>query len=217
LGDIFIGPSWFLISLFFVKILSSYTIQKGKYYNLFFIIAFSFLSIFLKECHHNNLMYAFFSVPLCYPFYIFGYYLKKTFFETKCESSNSIIGYGLIISIIITCIVSWFNPWNLLSRHDYGNNILLFYIGGISGSFMIIFLSFMLKDVKSKIISNLNKGLVILLVCHKLLIVLIFKIAHYSNCNIIIACLISLFIIVILYPIIIYSIKNYPILIGYRK
>ena len=52
----------------------------------------------------------------------------------------------------------------------YGKNIILFFIGGISGTMVVFLMSFMLRNVKSKVIDTISVGNILILGLHPIFI-----------------------------------------------
>ena len=88
--------------------------------------------------------------------------------KTNIKPFYSIIGFVVGFSIVIG--IGWYNgaPW--MFDATYGKNIILFFIGGISGTMVVFLMSFMLRNVKSKVIDTISVGNILILGLHPIFI-----------------------------------------------
>lgn len=147
-------PVWFLISLFSVRLLFSFSTR----YNVVILSAILALSIaFLHQHYFYNRLCFFGNIPLGYLYYIAGYYLKE-------KQYNKFVLWG---SIVLFSLEFIFLPTNVDARGNliyYGNWI----VGIICSVFGIIVINnlFRLNFLQFKALSYVGKNSIHYLVVH---------------------------------------------------
>lgn len=212
------GEMWFVFTLMIIKIIRILTI--GKYTIRTFLLFFLPLIGYLIK---NNILYfdvdfeiysnAYLDVCLSYPYYVFGAYLGK---YKKCfnDFENKKIIYMLLsIFIIITIICGLVNGNVRMFNNGFGNNIFLFYIGGIIGSLAIIILCWFLRNLYVNSVVIVSMGNILILGFHMILIKIVrsyFPISFFDF-------LLGFIILTIFIPIVLFVKKYIPILIGVSR
>ena len=77
---------------------------------------------------------------------------------------------GFLVGVAIVIGVGWYNgaPW--MFDATYGKNIVLFFIGGIAGTVAVFMVSFMLRNVKSKMVDTIAVGNILIFGLHPIFI-----------------------------------------------
>lgn len=77
---------------------------------------------------------------------------------------------GFIVGVAIVIGVGWYNgaPW--MFDATYGRNIILFFIGGIAGTVDVFMVSYLLRNVKSRVIDTISMGTILILGLHPIFI-----------------------------------------------
>ena len=90
----------------------------------------------------------------------------------KIQNSGFIIKFVIcIILAAATFIISHYNNLVNIFRCDYGNSIILYYLAGFAGSFMIIIFSMILSKLKTiNLLKWFGKNTVVIMGIHQLLI-----------------------------------------------
>lgn len=129
---------WFLLALFWVRILGTIIIKKPIVFGVAFIIFFVIINRF-------GINYFFIgSATMAIPFYLIGYYGKELINKLISNRRGIIISFSLLIS---TIVISLINGKVSMIGMKYGNtpyfatNMALFYLNGLIGTMMILCIS----------------------------------------------------------------------------
>ena len=139
LGNMVInGPCWFLFALFFMKCIADICLKNNR--ALVACILFSFLLVAISKEIINpfSIGRALFGLP----FYLIGYYYKNSFIEISRYKNSILLSFMCFLCVLI-CL--YFNHQPSYTALEYGVlpfplNTLVFYIGGISGTIMVMLL-----------------------------------------------------------------------------
>lgn len=202
-----LGVLWFIYALVLIKVVYQYINKK------FFINIMLVTSIVLTiYWNYNNLFFfnSYASAVVSFPFFYLGSILKRY----KTNSNNSL--YLFLFCGVILYICGHINGAPFIYKNHCGNNILLFYIGAISGSIIIYGISKVLVNyINYDIVISLSKGNIFILGTHPIIIQLI------SSTDLIrtgyFLYVVGAIIYIIYLPIIFFLIKKCPILLGIKK
>ena len=133
----------------------------------------------------------------------------------KINKKPRLLIMGAFANAFFVFVVGLYNgaPW--MYDATYGKNIVVFFLGGLAGTFTIFIISFFLRNIKPRPLMILSKGTIIILGFHQLFIraydyVPIHYQTVYSDY------VVSLFILLAFIPIIQLSERYCPILLGSR-
>lgn len=213
-----LGVCWFIYTLILLKVLIYYI---NRLWSSLLVFAFCIIVAYYLYYEHLALLSAIANVSVAYPFFLTGYLLKKYALDiTEWTSLLSRKKILLILFVLcdITYVITKINgaPW--MYTNGFGANYILFYIGGISGTMIVFFISFKLKTFNGKVLETLSKGTIIILGFH----IYFIKATHVVNNHIIplhlhiTSYLASIFILLIFYPIILFCKRYFPIILGSR-
>lgn len=158
-----IGPSWFLISLFILRVYCGLVL---KYLNSLWLIASALLvmAVFCLTADSGFwYMFSLGSTVLGLPFYLLGYYFKGIFIEEK-----HIDKWWLPLAALGLSIPALYNGQVGIHVNDFGHNIVLFIVFGIIGSVSIITLSRYVKFPK-RIMAVFMDGALFIICFHTLI------------------------------------------------
>lgn len=147
-SDIGCQALWFVYTLFLSKITAN--IIRDRWI-IEIMISLLFLSIaFLLNQYGVKVYSSYVNLFVCYPFFTIGYFFKK--FNNGVlvfvkRSKNIYIMLTIIIGIYAIYIAGYYNGMVQMFNCGYGNNIWLFLLGGVSGTFVLLIVS-MLLDAK---------------------------------------------------------------------
>ena len=166
------GPTWFLVCLFQVRLLSYFIVRQTSVWRLL-VVSFCILIAYLFPFH---LYWRIDTVFMVIPFYIAGYELKSklSFFSSKI--SFFIL---LLIVLLLTMIMGYSNVYLRL----FGNYPLLYYPYAFAGIFMLISLSFMFDKYNFKFITILSIGTIVIMALHGIMFLYVktfFRIVHFD-------------------------------------
>ena len=149
------GPTWFLVCLFQVRLLSYFIVRKTPVWRLL-VVLFCILIAYLFPFH---LYWRIDTVFMVIPFYITGYELKS---KLSFFSSKILFFILLLIVLSLTMIMGYANVYLRL----FGNYPLLYYPYAFAGIFMLISLSFMFDKYNFKFITILSIGTIVIMGLH---------------------------------------------------
>ena len=204
------GPTWFLVCLFQVRLLSYFIVRKTPVWRLL-VVLFCILIAYLFPFH---LYWRIDTVFMVIPFYIAGYELKSklSFFSSKI--SFFIL---LLIVLLLTMIMGYSNVYLRL----FGNYPLLYYPYAFAGIFMLISLSFMFDKYNFKFITILSIGTIVIMALHGIIFLYVktfFRIVHLDFIFLTTTgkFILSGIVLLLLYYPIIWLHKYFPMAIGRR-
>lgn len=218
-GDaVTLGRCWFVYTLVIVKILYQY-IPARTY--MMILASLCMLGISYSINAHYFFMYdmapnAIVNVCLAFPFFFFGIYLQsyKKYLD-KCYGAfieNTIF----FISVLIVILCGAFNGNVWMYKNDYGENLVLFLIGGCADSCTLFILCKWLarRFGDCKTIFIISKGSIIILGFHYFFIELL---PHFTQVPVLSAIMdyaAALVIVLLFVPVIKFSELHLPYLIG---
>ena len=214
-----LGTLWFVYTLALLKIM--YQFSPNKVSNALLLIA-SLAGAYVYNnssfIQNHSILYnpnAIANVLVAYPFFIIGVYLRK--FKVIINNYNNLPSQiiSLLLCLIIIFICGHYNGEVWMYHVGYGNNILLFLIGGISGSIAIFLISKIVSGYSFNWVLLISKGSIIILGFH---VYIIWHLRKYISSPSYIDFILTLLILIVFIPLIYFSEKYCPILLGkYRK
>ncbi|MCR1996566.1 acyltransferase family protein [Bacteroides acidifaciens] len=208
-----IGPSWFLLSLFCIRVFCSYAYKYGKIRTLLIVtIVLLGTFVFTENCSVWNMLNLGSSV-LGLPFYLMGYITK--------EYVLKYINYGGIGTTVLMAIVSLLAILNGqvgIHEHSYGNNMIAFLFFGLMGTAVLVRLSQYIR-IPHKILDTFMQGALFYLCMHTLMfeyMLLIWNKAtgDFSGNTLLEKIIVTILTFVVSYPIIRFMLKFTPIFLG---
>lgn len=211
-----IGPSWFLISLFVLRVYCGLVL---KYLNSVYLVASAAL-IMVVFCITASGEYWYTlslgSTVLGLPFYLIGYYFKGVFIEEK------LIGkWWLPIAALGLSIPALYNGQVGIHIHDFGQNVILFIIFGLVGTLFIIALSRHVR-LPRKILSVFMDGALFIICFHTLIfeyLILIWNklTGDFSGNTIVEKITFTVMTFIVSYPLILLMLRYTPFLLGKKS
>ena len=211
-----LGLCWFIYTLVICKIFYQYTCDK-KYLN-WFLVLFSICVALYYNMQSETIYNSILNVSLAYPFYLLGGGCKVLYDRFQNFLKNvSIAGCWAILasSIIVVFVVGRINgaPW-MFEAH-YGKNIILFFIGGISGTVSIFMFSFLMNSFQTTVVDIISRGTIVILGFQLILIQLYYHVPKGWLGAI--DDYFAAFIILLLFvPIILFTERFFPVILGSR-
>lgn len=216
------GPTWFIFSLFFMRIYSHWLFKNKKYSNRNILISCTCaigICLYLNNNGINGTYASYHFVELSV-FFFLGYWLKQ---NIAISSFTNNLNKCIVLFLICTCICICVNSLITEIRYTTMYSMILFYIAGISGSIMVISISFMLNHISNKVIYNLSIGTLVILGLHWMVIgtfnFTMEKFLHITNITYppVVTFIIALAITLGMYPVILFCKKYVPIVMGKRN
>lgn len=126
-------------------------------------------TLFFNHVIGKGLGWAVSNVMLAFPFFYLGYYIKcKSLFKILERRNARMFNFAIaIISLFILVYLSNINNAAYMYLGWYGNYILLFFMNGILGIYLIFMLSMALDKLKIKAVTMIAMGTIIMLGFHE--------------------------------------------------
>ncbi len=212
-----IGPSWFLVSLFCIRVVCHYVHRWT--HGVIGIVVLSIVAILLFVFTYDAKFWQVLSLGstvLGLPFYVIGYLLKDSFAKTV-----SFGGLWLTIALVILSVLAVFNEQVGMHENSYGKNILLFFIFALTGSFSIVRLSQYIPMPKPWLEVFMG-GAMMYLCLHTFLFEYIIlawnKLTNdFSGNTLTEKIVVTILTFVVIYPLSVFMLKYCPILLGRTK
>lgn len=203
-----LGGLWFVYTLIIVKIIAQLPSIRIKtlFAILFLIIAY----LYDNYCEHT-IKNCWLNVFLAYPVFYLGEILTGYKHQINCITSKYLLWCLLISGAGGVILCGIFNSPVWMYRCLYGNSMVLFILGSISGTILVFALSKLFLDVPYKVMQTISDGSIIILAFHMyfVLIGLHYPVGYGYYVE-------AALIMVLFIPIVRLSQRYFPILLGYR-
>lgn len=174
LGKSEAGVVWFLIALFWMRIIYYYSYLHLK--NSYVVLLLSMIvSLFVAYTGFSFNYYQITATLIAFPFFCFGVCLRQNRLENKHISLWVWTIFGFVFSAIPVLLLPVVGQINL-SALLLGNSIPLYYFVSLAGALGLFCFSKMIKK-ESSIISVISNGTLVILLLH-MPILLYFKAAY---------------------------------------
>jgi len=207
-----LGTCWFIYTLVIIKIIN----WLARTTNLMIIISILFLTgaymirHYLSEVSFLTRPNSIIDVCTAFPFFTIGILCKQiNNYLSELKSKSTLITL-FVVGLLLMVVCERFNSSNYMYMCVYGNNILLFLIGGFAGTSTIFSLSKMLHSKPNSIVT-LSKGTILILGFHPWFILWI---RTHQPTPSLFDFLFALLIVLFFIPIILFSEKYFPIILG---
>ena len=213
IGIKYFNPLWFIVSLFVMRIFSSFINEKKLIYVgiISIIIAITFYNYGCFS--YDNDYFQFATTIICFPFFTFGNLIKNNK-SMICLPKQNKLFYLIIILVVILILegIGYFNGnVNIFRATNAGDSIVIFYVVGFLLSYLIIVLISYFFNKYNSVVTTISKGTILILCTHQFFIV---QINNLFPLNTITSVILSFVILSISYGLIKLSYKYCPILIG---
>lgn len=207
---------WFIYTLILIKIVFQYT--RGYIIDLVLTLLFLLISwiIYIEEFvifGYNILQNPSSAINLfcCYPFFIIGFYMAKfkRYLSSYKVTPITIIYFLVCLACVYICYI--YNGDVKMYTADFGNNIVLYLLGGVCGTSMIFFICKYLERYNFKWLKTISQGTIIILGFHIFLVQILRKIFPEPS---FLDYVWSLLIIFLFIPVITFTQRYIPILLG---
>lgn len=163
---------WFVYTLIIIKILYQF-FATGKI-RMIAMSVFAIVGALIYNALGLDWMWSVTNVMLALPFFMLGNwiatYSRKNFdiFIAAMKEQKAKIAFPLMMAAMaVTVTVGVFNDAADMFQNQYGNNFILFLLGALAGSLMVILLSVMLDGVDWSIVRITSSGTIVTLVFHR--------------------------------------------------
>lgn len=204
------GPCWYFYSLMVIRLIMQLLPEKKWIYALVFV-ALSCGAIYLHyigfEASNANI-----NVLLCMPFFLIGVFLKlwKSAFNILHNYMFEIFVFVTSIALVVLC--GNYNGYVWMYLNGFGNNYLLYIVGGMAGASMLYVISLWLSRLPYRgLVQTLSKGSILIIGLH---IIIVRRLTELPNRMWLEDLLSSLLILCSFYVLIRISELYFPILLG---
>lgn len=211
---------WFFVSLIVIQIISFFQSKITKKIQPLVPIICLIFGLLLSRYKDNS--YLPFNIDvslLLYPFFYIGSNFKSVI-KNLLDLSKWWVILVFVLTTVITILISIYNGEVNIYRCNYGNSIVLYYIGSLAGAISIIALSKVVSEFTvMKPIIWLGQNTIVPMCCHQLCIIVLGSVlAKLSLFNTVINTII-LFIFVMLIAIVatLFVNKFVPELLGTKR
>lgn len=204
------GPCWYFYSLIVIRLIMQLLPERRWIYALLFVLL-SCSAIYLHyvgfQASNSNI-----NVLLCMPFFLIGVFLKPL-----KMTFNGIHNYWLEILLFVTSVFlvifcGNYNGYVWMYLNSYGNNYLLYILGGMAGVVMLYSISLWLSRLPYQEIGHiLSKGSLLIIGLH---IIVVRRLTDLPNRMWGEDILFSILIMLCFVPVIIVADRFFPILLG---
>lgn len=135
------GPCWFLIALFYCKVMTDIFNKK------FLLSAMVWCILFYVLCIHRNRGFFIANAVMAFPFYYCGYVLKKYIVNIMQIKHKALLAlFAFMVTLLIMKVNGNVSMWGVLFGRVRYLCLPLFYISGLSGSLMLLFICLLLPQ-----------------------------------------------------------------------
>jgi fucose 4-O-acetylase-like acetyltransferase len=161
------GPLWFLMALFWVKLLFSLISTLGRGRPL--VIYLSQIPVaalaFLLKGQDLALFFSLECALLATPLYALGYALRQHNLVERLHESRRLV-FVLPLSFLSSFFLYRVNGGISIANGLWGKNILLYFLDGASGSLMVIALARLLPQRRVGIVEAIAQGTLVIVGLH---------------------------------------------------
>lgn len=230
------GNLWYVYALVLMKIIFQYCSRSR--YSIIVVtgICIVLQLLFVKLVPHDNYSWALPAAFGAMPFFVLGHCLSPkcalTSENFKLRMSSSleaakrsdkryVLLFLVIVLFAITASVSHFNGEAWMYRGEYGNSLILFYIAALTGSAAVVCLSLMLDAIRSRLVSYISIGTLVILTFHRDVMHPLLKIIDKQQfdmaTNGMLTLLASIGVTLVFVPVILFLKRFLPIVLGKRS
>lgn len=210
-----LGAMWFVYSLIIIKILFHFIPNRTYqvYTSIIFILLALSFNLYIPSHSFIKEPNAIINCLLSYPFFVLGYNLRD--YKERIDSVKP-ISLTSLITFLISGVVLYFSASNNafvdMRNCGYGSHILLFFLGVIAGTILILLISKAIENLIPPSLSLIiSIGTVLILGFHVHIIKMIHKfIPPFQSYDFVIA----LVIVIAFIPIIYLAKRHFPYIIG---
>lgn len=171
------GPCWYFYSLIVIRLIMQMLPEKILIYTILFVIISTGAILWRQtgiEVSNANM-----NVMVCMPFFLIGVIIKPL--KSCCNRLHSFyIELALLtISIVVIVLCGDYNGYVWMYLCEYGNNYVLYIIGGMAGTLMLYIISLWLSRFPYKnMIMIISKGSIVIIGLH---IVIVRRLTELPN------------------------------------
>ena len=166
-----VGGLWFVYTLIILKIILQFTPRASLH--LLWFVAFCVLAyvhnhydVSLFDLHPSYYVSSITDTFVSYPFFIIGYALRHWKDQISNYKPNKYTFCWIVISLLLVFLCGHHHQRVFLIVCGYGDNSLLFLLGGLAGSAFVYFLSKLLDNLRWPLVTDISLGTILILGFH---------------------------------------------------
>lgn len=163
------GPCWYFYSLIVIRLIMQLLPEKKWIYALLFVLLSGgaiYLHVIGFQASNSNI-----NVLLCMPFFLIGVFLKP------CKSVfNNLHNYMIetllfVVSVVLVVLCGNYNGYVWMYLNSFGNNYVLYILGGLAGTGMLYVASIWLSRLPyRKMVQTLSQGSLLIIGLHIIIV-----------------------------------------------
>lgn len=163
------GPCWYFYSLIVIRLIMQLLPEKKRIYALLFVLLSGgaiYLHVIGFQASNSNI-----NVLLCMPFFLIGVFLKP------CKSVfNNLHNYMIetllfVVSVVLVVLCGNYNGYVWMYLNSFGNNYVLYILGGLAGTGMLYVASIWLSRLPyRKMVQTLSQGSLLIIGLHIIIV-----------------------------------------------
>lgn len=171
------GPCWYFYSLMVMRLTMQVLPERKWAYALLFV-ALSSGAIYLHSTH-VEISNANTNVLVCMPFFLIGVFLKPLREWASSLHNYAVELVSFVIAVVLIVLCGNYNGYVWMYLCEYGNNYILYILGGMAGTVMLYVVSLWLSRLPYKnIMMTLSKGSIVIIGLH---IIIVRRLAELPN------------------------------------
>jgi len=163
------GPCWYFYTLIVMRLIMQALPERKWAYALLFVV----LSAGAIYLHHIGfeVSNANVNVLVCMPFFLIGVFLKPlkpALSGLKCYWKETVL---LAVAVAVIFLCGNYNGYVWMYKNGFGDNYVLYIIGGIAGAMMLYILSLWLSRLPYRqMVLTLSKGSILIIGLHIIIV-----------------------------------------------
>ena len=163
------GPCWYFYSLMVMRLIMQLLPEKKWAYALLFAVlsAGAVYVNYIGFVGSNAIV----NVLVCMPFFLIGVFLKP--FKTALSSMHNYLVeiVLLVVAVVLVILCGNYNGYVWMYLNGFGNNYLLYILGGMAGACMLYVVSLWLGRLKYRsMVETLAKGSIMIIGLHIIIV-----------------------------------------------
>lgn len=215
-------PCWFIVSIIQIRLLFHFVPINRKSIIVLLII-FPVL-LLLLNVFNMNLFFCLDSTLMAVPYFLIGYAMAKGEFISRINTAGWRGYLYSLLCLIVLLIIYRINGPAQMNGPSFGKNILLNYLGGISGSMMVIFFVLKFKCISNNF-KQIARNTLFLIFYHWFVLYVLRSVGFFNLWKLMdnyvwAALMMAIYAILVLHssiPVISYLNKKHPIILGKKK
>ena len=211
----YFSPLWFLVSLFWIRLICSVVDDKFYPYLAVVVIAISAVLFYGHKLPLDKEpdYFQWATTCICFPSFVFGYFLhRKNWLSLPDKIQSGVLRHGiLLVAILIMVLTGKFNGRVNVFTCAVGKDILLYYLVSTIISYVAIYYISKCLRKPNTIVEYISMGTILILALH---ISMIDGMSFGIHMNSLLSIVLAVIILSLSTGMIVLSLKYFPFLLG---